>query len=199
MNDYSGYKKCFIDVETTGLDPTNHNIFQISCIITDAHLNVLETCDWSFRPYSLEHVQDAALIKTGVSMQDLENRKVTSRQVYEQLIEMLQRHCDRFDKLDKMHFVAYNARFDCEFIRSFFEKHNDAYFGSWFWNPPVCVMQAAAWLTMRVRGALPNFKLETLCKCAELGWDESLAHDASYDNSQSVKLFKYLLKNISHL
>jgi DNA polymerase-3 subunit epsilon len=196
---YTGYKHFFLDVETTGLDRDRNEIFQISGIITDANLNVLEECDLKFRPLSLECVQDEALIKTGMTLQSLSDLPLSAREAYSQLIEMLGRHCDKFDKTDKLHFVAYNAAFDVDFIRKFFEKNGDQFYGSWFWNPPICVMQAAAWMTMRVRGALPNFKLGTICECAELGWDEACAHDAAYDIRQTLKLFRYLRKDIPQL
>jgi exonuclease I len=54
-------------------------------------------------------------------------------------------------------------------------------------------------MTMRVRGALPNFKLSTLSQCAELGWDESQAHDATYDIHQTLELFRYLRRDIPQL
>lgn len=196
---YPGYKHFFLDVETTGLDANHNEIFQISGILTDQNLNVLESCDYRFRPFSLECVQEEALIKTGMTLESLSNLPMSAREAYVQLIEMMSKHCDKFDKKDKFHFVAYNAKFDVEFIRKFFEKNGDQFFGSWFWNPPICVMQAAAWMTMRVRGALPNFKLGTLCQCAELGWDESAAHDATYDISKTLELFRYLRRDIPQL
>jgi DNA polymerase-3 subunit epsilon len=196
---YPGYKYFFLDVETTGLDRNLNDIFQISGILTDHKLNVLERCDYRFRPFSLEHVQPEALNKTGMTHESLSNLPLSPQEAYAQLIEVLTRHCDKFNKKDKLQFVAYNASFDYEFIRKFFEKNGDTYFGSWFWNPPICVMQAAAWMTMRVRGALPNFKLGTLCQCAELNWDEASAHDAEYDIRQTLELFRYLRKDIPQL
>jgi DNA polymerase-3 subunit epsilon len=196
---YPGYKHFFLDVETTGLDSTLNDIFQISGILTDSNLNVLESCDYRFKPFSLENVQEEALTKTGMTLEKLSNLPMSAREAYAQLIEMMSKHCDKFDKKDKFHFVAYNAKFDAEFIRKFFEKNGDQFFGSWFWNPPICVMQAAAWMTMRVRGALPNFKLGTLCQCAELGWDETAAHDAAYDISKTLELFRYLRQDIPQL
>lgn len=196
---YPGYKHFFLDVETTGLNTVTNEIFQISGIVTDHNLNVLESHDWSFRPFSLDHVEEAALTKTGVTREDLSSRTLSAREVYAQFIQVLERHCDRFDKKDKLHFVAYNAKFDSDFMRAFFEKNGDPYYGSWFWNPPICVMQAAAWMTTRVRGALPNFKLGTLCQCAELGWNEDDAHDAAYDIHKTLELYSYLRRDIPQL
>jgi exonuclease I len=53
-------------------------------------------------------------------------------------------------------------------------------------------MQAAAWLTQRVRGAFVNFQLGTVCTAAGIGWDETKAHDADYDIQKTVELFKYV-------
>ena len=196
---YPGYKHFFLDVETTGLDTRLHDIFQISGIITDANLNILESVDYRFCPFTLDTADPEALVKTGMTAESLSALPLTPREAYAGLNSLLERHCDRFNKLDKLHFVAYNAKFDADFIRAFFEKNGDNYFGSWFWNPPICVMQAAAWMTMRVRGALPNFKLGTLCQCAELGWDEAAAHDASYDIHKTLELYQYLRRDIPQL
>jgi len=61
------------------------------------------------------------------------------------------------------------------------------------------VMQAAAWMTQRVRGALPNFQLGTLCQCADLEWDETQAHDARYDILKTLGLFRYIQANVPTL
>ena len=60
-------------------------------------------------------------------------------------------------------------------------------------------MQATAWLVQRVRGALPNFRLGTICECAELGWNESDAHDAEYDIKKTRELYLYVSENLPTL
>jgi len=191
-NEYNGYRYCIIDCETTGLDRKLNNIFQLSGIITDPDLNILEKFDFRFQPFSLEHIDPGSTEKTGMTLEKLEALEMTAPQAYVGFIEVLSRHCNKFNKADKLHFVAYNAQFDADFIREFFSKNDDNYFGPWFWTPPICVMQATAYFAQRVRGAFPNFKLGTICKCAGLGWDESAAHDALYDVEKTLELFKYL-------
>jgi DNA polymerase III alpha subunit (gram-positive type) len=192
MSKYPGYKYCFVDVETTGLNVKRNHIFQLSGAIVTPGLETLERFDYRFRPFSLEHADDEALSKTRMSLQDLEDLPLSADEVYQSFREILDRHVSRFDKKDKMHLVAYNAAFDSDFIREFFSLHGDSYYGSYFWNPPICVMQAMAWFTQRVRGAFPNFRLGTMCEAAEIKWDEGAAHDAQYDISQTIKLFKYI-------
>lgn len=199
MSTYNRYKHFFLDVETTGTNRELHDIFQVSGILTDENFNILEECDLRFKPFSLDHWEQGALDKTGMTRESLAALEMTSADAYQKFSELLARHCNKFDKKDKIHFVAYNASFDADFIRAWFAKHGDNYFGSWFWNPPICIMQAAAWMTQKVRGALPNFQLGTLCQCADLGWDESQAHDARYDILKTFELFRYIHTNVSAL
>jgi len=194
------YKLCFIDVEATGLDRVDHDIFQISARLMSADaLTLIDSFDCTFKPFNPNNCQAEATEKHGYSQEQMQAFEIDSEQTYHAFVSWLNKHINRFDKTDKVHFVAYNAKFDAEFVRSWFEKHNDNYFGSYFWNPPICVMMGAAWFTKRVRGALPNFKLSTLCQCAELGWDEDQAHDASYDIDKTIELYRYLDENLSAL
>jgi DNA polymerase-3 subunit epsilon len=191
---YDGYFKCFVDTETTGTDRKLNHLFQISGAIADKNDKVLERFDFKFMPFSLEHVSEEALEKTGMSIAKL-CELGDPRKAYRDFVALLGKYCNKYDKTDKMQMIAYNANFDSEFLREFFTLNNDNYFGSWFWNPAVCVMQSAAMFLINVRGALPNFKLETLCQSAGLGWDEKRAHDAQYDITQTIKLYKYLRDN----
>lgn len=199
MQDYKGYKKAFIDLETTGTDRNQNHIFQISGSITDLNDEILESFDFKFRPHSVLHLEESALEKTGMTGEMLRELPMDSDQAYGALISVLERHCNRYDKKDKLQFVAYNAKFDDEFLRAFFAHKGDNYYGSWFWSPSICVMQMAAFFLIDHRGALPNFQLGTLCKAAELGWDESKAHDAQYDIQQTIALYKYLRENMKVL
>jgi DNA polymerase III alpha subunit (gram-positive type) len=199
MSSYNGYKKCFIDVETTGTDRKLHNIFQIAGIIRDENDVILDEFNFKFKPFSLEHFEEMALTQTNVTIEELENLNMTSTEAYEALIQVLSKHCNRFNKKDKLLFVAYNAKFDDDFIREFFAKHDDKYYGSWFWAPPLCVMQMAMFFLMDHRGAFPNFKLGTLCECAGFKWDDTEAHDALYDIRMTMRLFDYLRANMKTL
>lgn len=193
--EYPGYTKCFIDVETTGVDRKLNEIWQISGAIVDRTDKVLERFDFKFMPFSLEHASDEALAHSGMTVAKLCELSGDPRKVYESLLEIFGKYCNKFDKNDKMQLIAYNSGFDSEFLREFWAKNNDNYFGSWFWTPAVCVMQMSAAFLIDVRGALPNFKLGTLCQSAGLGWDDSKAHDAAYDINQTIRLYNFLRDN----
>jgi len=199
MNEYPGYKCAFIDTETTGLDRHNHNIFQLSGIITDPDLNVLEKFNFKFQPFDIDNFEQEAIDRTGVNKEDLRNLEMIAPEAYQEFIKVLSRHCNKYDKTDKLQMIAYNSVFDSDFLREFFIKNGDNYYGSYFWNPAICVYQASAWFAMRVRGAFTNFKLKTLCVSAGIKWDDDKAHDAMYDVEQTLELFKYIKEYVPSL
>ena len=186
-------KLVFIDVETTGVDPERNGVTQISgCVqIGDS---VSEYFDYYVRPYPTDQIEDAALEVTGIDRRQflaesdpnclkVEGQLFEDPQtVYKQLVEMLGRHVNKFDKTDKFQFVGYNSHsFDMPFIRKFWEKNNDRYFGSWFWYPCLDVMLLWAQILQPVRSELTNFKLMTIAAYAGIEIDESRLHDAQYD------------------
>lgn len=199
MSKYN-HKLCFVDLETTGLDRQKNDIFQLATIITDpTGENILDEMTLSFKPFQTKTFQEGALEKTGMTIEYLNSLELDSLSARNLFIDLCKEHVDPYNKKDKMHIVAYNAPFDSDFLREWWKKAEDPYFGSLFWNPPICVMQASAWFVQRVRGALPNFQLGTVCECAGIGWDESNAHDAEYDIKKTHELYRYLSKNISTL
>jgi len=77
-------------------------------------------------------------------------------------------------------------------MRSWFEKCGDKYFGSFFYFPPLDIMNIAIWNLIRKRRTLPNFKLETVAN--HLGVTaEGDFHDAMKDILITKNIFvKYL-------
>jgi len=184
---------CFIDVETTGLSKSVAVIHQIAAIIVDDNGGENEF-SISFCPdeKALAYAEAGALEKCNITIDDLRNRKVDEEEAWDKFVAFLQVHVNKYDKTDKLLFTAYNAPFDTDFVRAWFERMGGEYFGSYFWNPSLCVMQRAAWFVRRGRPAMPNFQLGTVCECAGLGWSEDSAHDALYDVKKTIELNTYL-------
>ncbi len=194
-------KLVFIDVETTGTDPARHGLTQVSgCIQID---NVVkEPFDHYVRPFSQDAIDDAALRVTGLDRNQLlpedhpgflqrEGQVFTDpHEVYARLKEMFFRYVDPYDKTDKFQFVGYNAHsFDMPFMRRFWEKNNDRYFGSLFWYPCLDVMLLWAQILQPVRAQLPNFKLATVARHAGIEVDDSRLHDSQYDIDLTRRLW----------
>lgn len=108
---------------------------------------------------------------------------------FKRLEGLLGRFVDRYDQTDKYHFLAYNARFDADHLRRWFEKCGSPFFGSWFWAPPIDVMSIAAVVLMSERPKLKNFRLATVA--SHLGISTpGPEHDALADVELGQRVFQ---------
>lgn len=186
-------KIIFIDVETTGVNPERNGVTQISGCIQIGD-EVVDSFDYFVRPFPHDEIEDAALAVTGmnrrqflmpehpdflaVAGQNFED----PREIYNRMATMLGKHVSQYDKTDKFQFVGYNAHsFDMPFMRRFFEKNGDRYFGSWFWYPCLDVMLVWAQILQPARTELKNFKLATVARHCGIKVDDSRLHDSQYD------------------
>jgi len=186
-------KLLFIDVETTGVNPERNGVTQVSGCVQIGD-DVRETFDYFVRPFLQDEIEDAALEVTGINRRQFLQPDHPDflavpgqhfegpREIYLRLAEMLGRYVDQYKKSDKFQFVGYNAHsFDMPFLRRFWEKNGDRYFGSWFWYPCLDVMLVWAQILQPVRAELANFKLATVARHSGINVDESRLHDSQYD------------------
>lgn len=186
-------KKCFIDTETTGLWPDKTDeVHQISCIITDDNAKPLDYINLKFRPSieALNNMHYEALQKCRLTKEEIGSRELTRESSFKVFEEFLNKHVNRFDKKDKMHFVAYNAPFDLGFIQKYFTQNNNDFYGSYFWRPEICVFRELAWMIQNKRDKFPTMHLSDMCKYAEIEFSDEHAHDAMYDTKKTLELFR---------
>jgi DNA polymerase-3 subunit epsilon len=186
-------KMLFIDVETTGVNPERHGLIQISGCVQIGE-KVRESFDYFVRPFPQDMVDLAALEVTGMNPrqflspdhpdhlavpgQNFEDPK----EIFDRLATLFAHYVNKFDKADKFQFVGYNAHsFDMPFLRRFWEKNGDRFFGSWFWYPCLDVMLVWAQILQPVRAELPNFKLATVARHCGITVDDRRLHDSRYD------------------
>ena len=186
-------KLIFIDVETTGVNPECNGLTQISgCVQVDDQ--VMESFDYFVRPFPQDVIESSALEVTGIDRRQLlppghpDHLAVPGQQfeepkeIYVHLHTIFKNYVDQYDKSDKFQFIGYNAHsFDMPFMRKFWEKNNDRFFGSWFWYPCLDVMLVWAQILRPVRAELPNFKLATVARHSGIDVDDSRLHDSMYD------------------
>lgn len=186
-------KRCFIDIETSGLDIYHNGILQIAGII-EIDYKVVNTFNFNCQLFP-DQVADEEALKVN---------RYTAAQIlsfdspYDTLVKLLRifdTYVDKYNKYDKFSFIGYNSStFDMPWMRVFFKNCNHKYFGSYFWNPSIDVMYNASSKLESVRNSLPNFKLETVAKFFIYGIKEDETHDAAYDIELTRKLF-YELEN----
>jgi len=186
-------KLVFIDVETTGVNPESNGITQISGCVQIGQ-DLVTTFDYFVRPFHQDVIDASALEVTGLDRRQFlppehpdflvvpGQHFEDPREVYVRLQTLFKTYVDQYDKSDKFQFVGYNAHsFDMPFMRRFWEKNNDRFFGSWFWYPCLDVMLLWAQILHPVRAELPNFKLATVARHCGIEVDDNRLHDSQYD------------------
>lgn len=187
-----------IDVETTGLDPKTCGIAQIAGQILELDtqyrtLTFLEAFNWDVKPFPNDVIEDAALKVTGRT-KELLATYTDPKIVRANWSSILSKHCDQFNPKDKMYFVGYNVQFDYQFVRTWWEKCGDKYFGSYFYYPPLDVLQLAGYHLLDMRNELPNFQLATVTGAFGVTTTSRL-HNAITDVELTVGLLHVLISS----
>jgi DNA polymerase-3 subunit epsilon len=162
-------KLLFVDTETTGLDEKKNRIWQIGgSIRIDG--KIVETFEYT--------------------------HKTLESDLYVHFLKSIESKIDKYNSDDKFFLIAYNARFDENFIREMFLRNNNKFYGSYFYNPSICVMQmAATYFLKRPKIKRPiNFKLSTVCDYFKIKVDNEKTHTAKYDAQITRSLYNKLIK-----
>jgi DNA polymerase-3 subunit epsilon len=181
-------KVLYFDVETTGLDPVKHDIIQIAGLI-EINGEVKEEFEFKVRPLGKEEdISQEALDIHGYTL-DVIREFPEARETYNKLTALFGKHIDKYNKMDKFTPAGYNAEFDMNFLKEFFNKNNDVYFGSWVNWKKVDPLPILYFLDYAGRIKLENYKLATVA--AHFGIELN-AHDALSD----IKATKAILTNL---
>ena len=178
-------KKLFVDVETTGLDPKRCGIWEIGCIL-EIDGKVKEKFVWKMNPGKVE-IDQSAIDKSGITREELDKFD-SQEEVFKDFVIFLSDYCDRFNKTDKIFFIGYNSKFDESFVREWFIRNKDNYYGSYFYSNSIDIMTLCSFVTMKLRNEVTNYKLETMCKLFDV--ELINAHKAEDDIKATYELFK---------
>lgn len=173
-------KLFLLDLETTGVRFWKNGIHQISgMIIIDGIIQ--EQFNFKVKPFKDAIIEEKALEVGHVTKEQIMAYS-EMRDVYNQIIKILSKYVNKFDKTDKFHLVGYNlAPFDDPFFRAFFVQNNDDYYGSWFWSGTLDVMVLASLVLISKRHEMKDFKQSTVAQFLGIEIEELKLHDAEYD------------------
>lgn len=182
-------KLFFYDLETTGVQHWKNGIHQISgAIMIDGEIK--ERFNFKVCPHEKAIIDDKALEVGNVTKEQI-LAYPNMRTIYNELIKLLSKYCDKFNKKDKFHLVGYNNNsFDNQFFRAFFVQNDDQYFGSWFWADSIDCYVLASNKFRKERHNFENFKQGTVAKHLGIEVDETKLHDAEYDIDICIQIFK---------
>jgi DNA polymerase III epsilon subunit-like protein len=156
-------------------------------------MQLKERFNYKLKPLPNDVIEESALAVNNLTVEMINSFPATT-EAHRALMVLLGKYCDKYNKADKFFFVGYNARFDYDFMRAWFEKLADKYFGSWFFFPPLDVMNIAIFHLMKERANLPNFKQATVAEYLHIPFQGEM-HDANADVDVTIQILeKYLIK-----
>ena len=205
----------WVDFESTGLDKKKHGIWEIAAFITvegeivdKLHIRCRPAVDdeitlaaffnnnWGI-PYRSPLLKEIELWDDALSKETKLEYITATLMTFPPplhakgaLMAFLETWIDKFNKKDKAHLVAYNADFDAGFLREFWTKMGDKYFGSWFWSTPLDILQRAAFHLEPVRGELENMKQSTVAEYLGVNIETEQVHSALYDIGLTIEIDK---------
>lgn len=176
-------KVLYFDVETTGTDPSVHEITQLALIV-EIDGKVVEEANFTCQPTRWDKIDPGALATTGVSIETLKTYQ-TPALMYYQLSRLLSKYISKYTRMpDKFYPAGHNVEFDLKFLDAFLRQHGDANMKQWG------ALTYQNYRAIDSRGLanfhffnghlqeLPDVKLGTLCKHFGIEID---AHDALSD------------------
>ena len=180
-------KLFYLDLETTGLNPEKHGIIQISAIIEIEGM-IKDTFNYKVAPFNDDLIDGRALETNGLKHEDIIMFQDPSI-IYNELINLLNKYVDQYNRDDKFWIVGYNSIFDDNFFRKWFRKNNNKYYGSYFRWPPLSIEQLIAFKTIKDNISLDRFRLCDVAEYLGINIDKSKAHDSMYDINKTREIF----------
>jgi len=173
-------KLIYVDVETTGLDPTRNGIVQIAWII-EIDGEVATESSFIVHPPDWAEIEQEALAVHGIAESDF-RQGVSYREIHDNLEADMALYVDRYERSDKFRLAGYNARFDFDFLKRLWEDCGDKYLGAWiqFGNFVDPFGAVPIWQLAGIIPPLPNLKLATVAGAFGVH-DVGGAHDALED------------------
>jgi len=183
-------KKTFwFDVETTGLDAQKHDIIQLAYII-EINGEIKEEGSFKCQPFDGNTIDAKALEINKTTIKDLRTYP-TPQKGYNYLITILDKYIDKYNKEDKFFPAGKNVRFDVDFLKQFFYKNNNKYYGAYFNYHLVNIDSLLYILDYQGLINLESYKLATVAKYFGIDFN---AHDAGEDIRTTRQVFYKLLE-----
>lgn len=189
------YKELWLDLETTGVDCNVNGIIQIAAVVfidgveRDSFVSYVQ-------PFRQDEIVPEALEVNGVTMEMIQTFP-TPGECFHSLISFLKQFVDRFDSGDKLLICGYNVGFDTDFLRKFYTKNGDEYYGSWFYQQPMDVLQLAV-LYSHVNTNPQPYKMRLSDAIEGLGLEMvGDLHDAKADIDMTRKVYIELAKRMN--
>lgn len=177
-------KFIYLDCETTGLDAKANGIIQIAGVI-EIDGQVQEELNLRCKPFKGDIIDSKALETNQVTYAQMKGFQ-EPHEAYSAFKAILDKYVDKYNREDKFYAVGQNVGFDLDFLREFFAKNDDKYFGSYVHYHKVDLIAITTIMKIAGKIELENMKLETVMKVLGFGGQ---THDAMDDVYAVRKIF----------
>lgn len=185
-------KILYFDTETTGTNPMVHEITQFAAIV-EIDGKVVEEVNFRCQPTNWDVIEPDALETTGIGIEELKTFS-EPKVMIKQIMDLFNRHIDKFNKNDKFYPAGHNVSFDLEFLQAFWKKHGDKYGTGSYQNWRSLDSRVFAnFLAVAGKLNLPDLKLSTICEHYKIDID---AHDALSDIRATRQVVKKMLEEL---
>lgn len=182
-------KILYLDTETTGTDPKVHDIIQLAAI-AEIDGQEIESIEIKVQPFSYENISPEALQVNGLTLEQIRTF-MEPKEAHGKLTRFLGKFINKYDKFDKFTIAGQKADFDAGFLREFFFKAGDQFYGSWFNYRHVDLLAVVRFLRYAGKLRIENDKLATISEALGI---ELNAHDALEDIRATKKAMGILIE-----
>lgn len=180
----------WLDTETTGVDPNKNFLFQLSYINTLNNKIIFDN-DLYMRPQYIEKfkIDQNALNKNKKTLEEIQSYKLENDQLKIFLNDLT-------SSGNKFYLAGYNVKFDIEFLKAVFARHNYTitnYFNYLYLD----VLQLVINLKLAGKINPENCKLGTILQYFNLVKDIDSLHNAKQDIICTKLLYDFLINKFS--
>lgn len=169
-------KILYLDEETTGTDPIKNDVIQLAAIV-EINGKIMERFNMRCQPWDYGTIEQQALEVNGLTVEKLRTFPEPI-ELYQAFTRMIGKYIDKYDRMDKFTPAGQNVPFDTGFLKCFFEKCGDKYYGSWMNWRHIDLLPVVRFMRYAGKINLENDKLETIAGHFGITFD---AHDAMAD------------------
>ena len=181
-------KILWVDVETTGLNPSRHAIIQIAGII-EINKKVKKRFNFYVHPGNRE-ITERALDINGITRKQIASFPPPN-EIKDKLLAIFSEYINKKDPCDKLLLGGYNVAFDLKFISDFFRSLGERFLFSYIRNTALDPLHLSSF--MEYEDIMPGIKnlrdrkLTTMANLFKL--DTSNTHDAMFDIELTRNLY----------
>lgn len=193
---------CWLDTETTGLDPIKNGLIQVAYIIEE-NGQIIGEDNVRIRPFVIDEINESALHTNHITKEQLEqypDAYQMAKKLWNDLYEYTYINKEVDSKREHLWMAGHNVKFDYDFLDNFFQKANSyrkIYCPDELENFSIkCLFDFHLIDTFSVSNFLKycgvdfgtSHKLSALCEKFQIPLNENDAHDAMNDINATFQL-----------